>query len=173
MNADAATGSMWVRVPDISTVSRIEVIGVLTDAASVPVITQTAKTGIACAESPHRSCPSVPNAPPASAPTARIGMKMPPGTPEPKLVLVNRIFTTSRMHSIKSPVWPRSAVCTRFEPPPSTSGSHRPTGRAIAMAIIGRNQSGSLPYKVWNPSRERFISEPTSPAMMPSGINHM
>ena len=38
--ATAATGSMCVNVPDISTANRIDVIGVFTDAASVPATCQ-------------------------------------------------------------------------------------------------------------------------------------
>ena len=47
-----------------------------------------------------------------------------------------------------------------------------PTGNAIAIAIIGRLHAGSLPYSVWKPSNERFISEPTKPATNPNGISH-
>ena len=59
-----------------------------------------------------------------------------------------------------------------FEPPPSTSGSQMPIGSASAIAIKGRLHAGSLPYSVWKPSSERFISEPTKPATNPSGISH-
>ncbi len=172
MNATAATGSMCVNVPDISTASRIDVIGVFTDAASVPVITHTAKIAT---ESDGR-LPNwrnvSPQIPPASEPTARIGMKMPPGAPEPKLVEVNSTFTTNSTHSMPKPTRACSAMAIRFEPPPSTSGSQMPIGSASAIAIKGRLHAGSLPYSVWKPSSERFISEPTKPATNPSGISH-
>ncbi len=142
MNATVATGSICVNVPDISTASRIEVIGVFTDAANVPVIAHTANTAISCeCRSPHwRS--AVPQMPPANEPTARIGMKMPPGAPEPKLVEVNSTFTTNNMHNIPNPTPACSARLMRFEPPPSTAGSQMPTGSASAKAITGLVQAG-------------------------------
>ena len=172
MKATAATGSMCVNVPDISTANRIDVIGVFTDAASVPVIAHTANTATASdGRSPIR-CNTSPQMPPANEPTARIGMKIPPGAPEPKLVDVNSIFATNSRHSIPKPTRACSAVSIRFEPPPSTPGNQMPTGNAIAIAIIGRLHAGSLPYSVWKPSNERFISEPTKPATNPNGISH-
>ena len=111
--------------------------------------------------------------PPANEPIARIGMKMPPGVPEPKLVLVKIIFAANNMHNIPMPDSAFSDNAMRFDPPPSTSGSQMPTGNAIAMATIGRIHAGNLPYNVCNPSRERFTSEPTRPATIPSGINQM
>jgi len=172
MNTTAATGNICVNVPDISTASRIEVIGVFTEAASTPVITHTANTATAPPLTPHNRCAATPQIPPANEPTARIGIKIPPGAPEPKLVLVNSSFATNSTHNMPSPVVACSAIPIRFEPPPSTSGSQIPTGNAIANATNGRLHAGSLPYNVWKPSRERFISEPTKPASNPSGISH-
>ena len=76
-------------------------------------------------------CNTSPQMPPANEPTARIGMKIPPGAPEPKLVDVNSIFATNSRHSIPKPTRACSAVSIRFEPPPSTSGNQMPTGNAI------------------------------------------
>ena len=77
------------------------VIGAFTAAESTPAIAQTLNAAIALADNPSGSS-SRATRQPVSAPTDNHGIKMPPGKPLPKLVLVKSSFTTSSRESIAS-----------------------------------------------------------------------
>jgi hypothetical protein len=123
------------------------VIGAFTDDESAPAMAQTAKSGTYCTGRPKRTAIK-PSRLPESAPTDKIGIKMPPGTPLPKLVLVNSSLTTSKIAISAIPLFALSANLISPCPPPMVSGKNIPHGSAISSAIQGLTKAGSLLYRV-------------------------
>ena len=74
-----ATGSMCTSEPVISITNIIDVIGAFTEAVSVPAIAKTANVAISCGLIGAIRAKILP----ATAPTVKIGKKMPPGAPLP------------------------------------------------------------------------------------------
>ena len=71
-------------------------------------------------------------------------MKMPPGTPLPKLVEVNTIFTTTMSTSKLSDGMTFSAMRIICSPPPRAQGKKSPTGSATRSDRGTRDHCGSL-----------------------------
>ena len=75
---------------------------------------------------------------------------MPPGAPDPKLIMLKVNLTTSSRHSAPSAISPVDSSSTRAWPPPSTLRYVNPNTPASRKGIRSFTvPQGIFPYKSW------------------------
>ncbi len=166
--ATNARGSMLVNDPVISNRRTIPVSGARTIAEKNPVMAKMMKLFIYAESSPRYRMENVPKRAPMIAPRISKGKKMPPGAPDPKLIIEKMNLT--RKSTVRNPrPLDRFRYSIAAWPPPKTAGNTRLRRPARKNGIITRIRVlDTFLYSFCVFSRTRLYNEPAPPKMMPS-----
>ena len=123
-----------LKSPVISVIRIMPVIGALTIAAKYPAIPIITKHAMYSWPTPRVLVSTLEYRPPVNAPRTSRGRKIPPGDPDPKLAVLNKNFSSSRVARAPRANFPELISATIMLPLPRTSGFINMNRKDMAMA---------------------------------------